>query len=501
MLSTGGLVAAKSPPPQATAWWQAPWVALFVIAAFALAWRVHTFGNPTLHVDDQFYVLVGQQMHEGLLPYVDVWDRKPFGLFLIYYAIAGFSFAPEAYQIAAWLFASLTGFAIYLCSRHWASGQGAVFAGILYIAALHISGGEGGQAPVFYNLFVALAALLLLSWSGEKPQRADYKVWLAMASLGLGITIKQTVLFEAAAMGLFVLWRLWRSGAPMPQIARTAAVAMALGAAPTLACFAFFAATGHLAVFWHAMIVSNAAKAYPDLAVIGWRALLRIIVMMPMLVPAIISWIGPTDALIQRRGFLTMWMAATLVGFVAVPNFYLHYLLPLWVPICVIASGSLDRRWLGPALLIGCVSFSALSASPFNREWAELSAREVAAAAQTINEVDDGDTMLVFEGPPALYQMTGRRFLSPLVFPTHLSWMNESDTSHIETVAEVRRILEQRPDVVVTLLHPRSEPANKAAWKLVRGYVLSSCLIHREAVVPEIYRRWRTLIHARCGRT
>lgn len=480
-------------------WWQSRWLAFIVIAAFAFAWRYHTFGNPTLHVDDQFYVLVGQRMHDELLPYADMWDRKPFGLFLIYYAIAAFSFEPVAYQIAAWLFASVTGFVIYLCGRHWASGAGSVFAGLLYVAALHVSGGEGGQAPVFYNLFVALAALWLLRWLASAPARANSRVWLAMGSLGLALTIKQTVMFEAGAMGLFVLWQMWRAGALLPQLVRTGAIAIVLGSAPTLACFAFFAAKGHFEVFWHAMILSNAAKAYPDFAVIGARAFLRIVVLMPLLVPAILSFVGMGEAMKRYRGFLLMWMGAALLGFVAVPNFYLHYVLPLWVPICVLATGSLDRRWLGPALMVACISYSAVRANPFSREWTEISIREVDAAAALINEMDDGDTMLVFEGPTALYGASGRKFLSPLVFPTHLSWGNEKNVSHLETGEELRRLLGERPDVVVMLSDPRSEPANVESWEQVRAYAGKACETSKQIDLPEIYGRWRALAYANCG--
>ena len=49
-----------------------------------------SFGNPVIgsdEGDEQFYLLVGDRMLHGLLPYVDVWDRKPVGLFLVYAAI------------------------------------------------------------------------------------------------------------------------------------------------------------------------------------------------------------------------------------------------------------------------------------------------------------------------------------------------------------------------------------------------------------------------------
>ncbi len=481
------------------AWWQASGAAFITITLFALIWRVATFGNPTLHVDDQFYAMVGQQMHSGLLPYVDIWDRKPFGLFLIYYAIAAVSFDPVAYQIAAWLAVSATGWVIYLCCRHWAAGTGSVFAGLLYVAALNITGGEGGQAPVFYNLLVALAVLAIIRWLERDQGRADRNIWLAMVCLGLALTIKQTVMFEAAAIGVFVLYRMYRAGAVPLAILRTAFVSALFGMAPTLACLAFFYASGHLDVFWHAMILSNMQKVYPDLAVMGARALLALLGVTPMLVPMLVSFIGPAGRMARFRPFLLTWLAAALVGFRSVPNFYLHYVLPLWLPICILGSRALDRRWIGPLIGLGCITYSALHTNPFKFEWTQRSRDEVQAAAEMINRLDDGETMLVFEGPPVLYEMTDRRFLSPLVFPTHLSWQSERDVSHLQTTEEVRRILQQRPDVIVTLPRPRTDPANAETWALVQDYARTQCTWQRRMIIPEIYHRWRTDVFGGCG--
>ena len=57
---------------------------LLVLTLVALVVRARTFGNPVIGFDEQFYLLVGDRMLHGALPYVDIFDRKPIGLFLLY---------------------------------------------------------------------------------------------------------------------------------------------------------------------------------------------------------------------------------------------------------------------------------------------------------------------------------------------------------------------------------------------------------------------------------
>ena len=134
-------------------------IALFFMAV-AIAIRARDFGNPVIHVDEQYYLLVGDRMVHGAIPYLDIWDRKPVGLFLLY---AAMRLLPGdgviAYQLVASLFATATAYLVWRAAlRTGASRTGALAAGAAYLIWLELLGGRGGQSPVFYNLFVAGAA-------------------------------------------------------------------------------------------------------------------------------------------------------------------------------------------------------------------------------------------------------------------------------------------------------------------------------------------------------
>ena len=61
-----------------------PRLRLPILLLVAIAARWLTFGNPLVHVDEEFYFVTAMRMWQGALPFVDVWDRKPVGLFLLY---------------------------------------------------------------------------------------------------------------------------------------------------------------------------------------------------------------------------------------------------------------------------------------------------------------------------------------------------------------------------------------------------------------------------------
>ena len=94
------------------------------------------------------------------------------------------------------------------------------FAAVVYLLFILSSGGDGGQAPIFYNLPVAGAALIVLgiqecrSFDASAVIRAS----VAMALLGIAIQIKYTVLFEGAFFGLWLLHLARRDGRPIVSL-------------------------------------------------------------------------------------------------------------------------------------------------------------------------------------------------------------------------------------------------------------------------------------------
>lgn len=474
------------------------WRAQFAICLLVgLILRCATFGDPAVHIDEAWYFLVGQWMHQGALPYVDLWDRKPFLLFGLYYVFAAVSDSVLAYQIPAWLAASVTAFVIVRMATRWTGPQGALLSGVAYLALLDLFGGIGGQTPVFYNLPVATAALLLIkSFDRLRAGKVPLAVLVAMLLCGMAIMMKQTTIFESAFFGLWVMYVLWRSDEPFPW-AKVAAMAL-LGAAPTLAVAAFYWSNGHWFEFWHAMTTSNLSKQNASGEELLRRGVVLVLGVWPIATVSIAAFRCNLRGS-PYRSFLLGWVLAAIVGYWSVPNIYVHYALPVMVSVTAVAAAELNRKTLGVIAAGVIVLFGAWEgrALEFQRAWSNR--QDLSELARMIAANAPRGTLLVYDAPPLLYALSGTRSLSPLTFPNHLNEESERNVSHIDTQDEMVRILAARPGAVAISSRPRMRAYNRENLKLVTHYIRERCSLIGKGHSQEIGREDMIFIYGDCG--
>ena len=217
------------------------WIALGVLVAVALVTRGTWFGDPVADFDEQLYSFIGWRMTEGDLPYADLWDRKPFGLFLIF-AFSHWLLGPEplAYQTLALLSALGGAWLVYLLSLRLVDGASAIVAGALYLLLLAAYGSYSGQTEVFHTPLMLLMLWLVLDW--HRPD-ATKRALIAMAVGGMALQVKYTVLPQCAFFGAYALYGRWRMGASLPGLALLAAAFAAAGVLPTVLVAAWSASS------------------------------------------------------------------------------------------------------------------------------------------------------------------------------------------------------------------------------------------------------------------
>lgn len=479
-------------------WFGKPVTLFAFFIGLSIVLRMATFGHPNIDGDETFYFLVGQAMHDGAVPYVDVWDRKPVGLFILYFLIAGFSRSVIAYQLAAALFAGSTAAVIALMAKRWAGWWGSALAGCAYLLLLPLFWGFGGQAPVFYNLFIAVAALLFVN---AMPQLRDgmvpRQVYLATALCGIAITIKQTTVFESVYFGLTAAAALYRSSVPRGRLIGVVLALAALGAAPTLLVTAWYFSAGYWSEYWHAMVTSNLVKVRPDTVTVIARSLDLYFRLAPIGCAAVLGLVlRSRDG--ESRRFLVGWLLAALIGFLSVPNFYMHYALPLLVPLCVVGACFFARKDVGLVSFVVVAGLTFHWYHPFAFGYTRVARTAIDSMTRSVRQYDRGRGVFLFDGPPLLYAFANARFPSPLVLPSHFNYIIEKDVSHLNTHAELARVLANRPDVVVVPVKYRN-PRNEDSWQQVLSYVHRNCRLVDEQNSYEFISRGMMAIYGDCN--
>jgi hypothetical protein len=464
---------------------------LFGLLAFALLVRAQTFNNPVLGFDEQFYLLVGDRMLHGAVPYVDIFDRKPIGLFLIYAAIrelGGDGFIQ--YKLVACGFVALTALLIYRAAQPISSAFAASVAASLYILWLNVTGGEGGQAQVFYNLPMLMAAML--TWRTARTGRRIVALGCAaMLLVGIAIQIKYTVIFEGLFFGIALLWARYRSRRSLPALAAPALLWIGCALLPTGLATLVYWRIGALQPFLFANFLSLFARA-PDPFPAEMAGLFKIFaILLPLLLFCALSLRGRNFAERAGSNFPLLWLGAALLGVLLFGSFLApQYGLPVLVPACIAAAPFFaDYRHarlaagvtLAAALVIGQIG---LARSEFQKG-GRKQAHAVARAAQPLH-----GCIYVYDGYPALYMLTHSCLPTRWVFPGHLNTQDEDSANAIgvDPAGEVRRILATRPEVIVDDA-PAYEFGNPETRALVESALAGD--YHLEAQVKTGDARYR----------
>jgi 4-amino-4-deoxy-L-arabinose transferase-like glycosyltransferase len=454
--------------------------ALLLLSALIL--RSALFGDPFAGYDEQFYLLTGSRMLHGAVPYVDIWDRKPIGLFLIYALAASLGGnGVLAYQLLAALSVAATGFVIaLLVRRHHSLGIG-LACGFLYIVWVGTMGGQDGQSPLFYNLPMAAAALLTLRAASTGSLRLGAA---AMALCGLALTIKTSTIFESCFFGLTLVAARWTATRDLRRTAEATLLYMALGAAPFLAAMGWYAAIGHFDAFWFANATSAALRRDGWTAETPWNLLITLAPLGPVLVLALAGlWFRSPEERRESR-FLLGWTVAATIGFVSIGYFYQHYALPLLVPL-VVASAPLLARWRHGRLALVLVTLMPVATQiGLNRVFAERQRPQIAAIVAAIPPGVRDRCMLVYGGPPILYELSHACLVSRFAFPFHFYSAGEATAIGADQVQILGLAFARRPLIVTTETEPfptRRNPRSDAfvAAELARHYRVRATLTHQ----------------------
>ena len=417
-------------------------------------------------------------MLRGTLPYVDIWDRKPFGLFALFAAIRELGGTGVIqYQVVATLSAAATAATIALISLRLTGRRGATIAAIVYLLYILSSGGDGGQAPVFYNLPVAVAALIVLRIQERRSfdLSATGQACCAMALLGLAIQIKYTVIFEGAFFGLWLLGLAWRNGLRFARLAGLALLWCGIALFPTALAWAFYWHRGFADPFIFQNFISIFVRSSQDLNIPERLFAIAIHVALPL---AIAIWgmrVRVADHARPAQIFIGVWALVAVIAVLGFGTYHNHYALPLFAPLAAAGAavyGDPQARlrlgrfrphvshvvmMIGLLLGIGTMIGTRLSRGTGDAAY---------AAARLVGTTPD-DCIFVFAGDPVLYHFTNSCLPTAYIFPSLLSEKPDAESLGRDQMTELRATMATRPRYVF-VREPMLSAGQPAAWDFMR---------------------------------
>lgn len=472
--------------------WRGEALAFVALAGLIAMTRAVWFGDPVADFDEQLYSFIGWRLQFGELPYVDWWDRKPFGLF----AIFGISHlllgqGPLAYQLVGTAFTAATAWLVFHLSRKLVGTLSATIASALTIILMAAYANYSGQSEIFFTpLMLGMVALLLDSRHPQFTRRAA----LAMLLGGLALQVKYTVLPQCIFLGVYAIWCEYRARPTVQTLVSRGTLFLALGLLPTAIVASFYAAIGEFDAYVFANFISffDRLPSGQDRFYAGHLpALAPLIVTIMLAIYAAFRLCRP-----QPFGtwlFYCGWALSVQASVMLPQTIYLYYYAAMAAPVALVALPLLDRRGplkAIPGLLLVLAMFSLLNL-PVSKARSSQETRAATQLAEAIApHVGPSENCLwLWDGPTALYRMTGSCVPTRFVYPDHLNNALEKGALGVDQTGEVARILDTRPGAIVTASRPMTFQ-NEEATALVEAALAQNYV---EDISVEMHNRTLTV--------
>jgi len=367
------------PRLRAFAWRVAATVGLAAIAAVPILLMLPFMHEP-FDRDEGAYATVAQGLTHGLLPYRDLFDHKPPGIYG-WYALSFRVFGDNVVAprlMGALVLAAITLVLFRACSMLYGRRAGwlgaATFALSTGVAAIN----PGMNTEPFTLLPMVLALVAFLESRRHAPLR-----WCLVAGLfgGVAVMTKPVALPNIVALAAIpVLGAALHGEQWSGAVKRVIAIAVG-GAASCLAVCAPFVVTGALGPFMYANLHYN--RLYQgqitahDFVTGGARsALVFVAVATPFCVLAVLGL--HTSARLRRWPqdlIVVLWFLASVVGVASTAHFLTHYDVMLLPAIALLAAALAEARpplLRSRTMLGGVAAFIVLSAVPAARQAADV---------------------------------------------------------------------------------------------------------------------------------
>jgi hypothetical protein len=415
---------------------------------------------------------------QGSLPYVHTFDNKPPGIYLIFAAASLlFGPAPFALRIISCLAIAGGSFATYrlvIAATDGRRTMGLVAAYAYVLFTSHLSGLEANTEIFFMPLVAAAFALLWPRSDGDELERDWPRHALAGLLLGIGICIKQSVIYDVAvaAAVVAVFGRRDKSLSNLFVLAVGIALPIALAPLP-------FLVAGRFALFYQSVVAANVRRIGLSISYgrNAWRILREFATLFPLLELAVLApfylrFVRGEDRVFRRTVLIALiWLFVDSAGVLSLGAFESHWILPLLEPLLllgvvvflrgapyVLRYRPSARVWIG-ALLVAIVIFQAAIPTVFAEDLLVRRLRgndpkyvdRVSTIVEYLSKrITSRDYVFIVTPESAFeYPLSGAKIPTRFGFSYFLTSPYGRRISGVDPARELRAIFAHRPRYVV----------------------------------------------------
>lgn len=449
--------------------------------------RFWSFFDSVIDRDESLYFLIAQSFLNGIPPYVEVWDNKPPGIFILFSsAILIFGDSITSIRILACLSVAVTSYFLYKTAKLLSKSNEKIglLAGILYLVFSLSNNGVAANAEILFAPFVVLAFYLLF----KNSKYRSYTFFTIGFLLGLAMQIKYVVLMDFIAFLVIVSTRLFfekSKSNKLKTLIKIYSFSVLGFILPFLFIVLYFIAVGHFDEYFYATLISN--SKYVDATKFSLKNLLSAIGIQlytnfPLYLCLVLSFIyikfSKEISLKDKMnlGNLICWFSFTFVATLVSKRFIGHYYLQLLPPLCLISSyiiaKTVNKQIIRSKRNIFLISVSILivliTLYPHLEKNTNLvvnkyikqnysEEKEVLIANYIKRKISPNDYIYIVNDQPIIYYLVPAKLPTKYVFPSHLI-SYYSEITGINPVQELSSIMNKRP--LYVLLDEKKEIEN-----------------------------------------
>ena len=428
------------------------WIVAFSLLSICFLLRVPFYFVDTIDWDESTFILMGQSLLDGHLPYLELWDLKPPLAFTAYAGfIILFGQSIGGIRLAGTLCVFIVSWLVYLIGCQIDRPQTGIIAGVLYVAASSLI--LSGQATMTEH--VALVPLVgALAWSILQPLSGGVLLVFG-ALLTVATMIRLNLAYVVVAVGLWLVYGKYK------QRVSWAGILAYCGGSFGIIFLTFlpYLITGNGKIWWDSVVL--APLSYSSGASIGLQLLACLLYGC-----SIRFWQGKSFEQRQSFSLLQVFLWGTVISILQGGSLFQHYYIQVFpfLTLTLILFWQRLSRKLTRWFLLGILVFwLALETEPIWTQYRVVGDRLLAKQPLVSGTGFEIADYLKQQNPPpkSVYLMKDHiaywlADLQPLskstTHPSNIS--KEYLLPHIPgaettTTDELARILAQKPELII----------------------------------------------------